>query len=101
MYETSVHLQPPPHREACLRHHDPKGVFRLRVELFVFARQQASSLSAKDILFSLVAKFALGRERKILGRIAYSKEVRIIVLADSCPVALVVFAGSPDGRKEL
>ena len=25
----------------------------------------------------------------------------IFVLADSCPVALVVFAGSPDGRKEL
>ena len=78
-----------------------KVFFGFSVELFVFARQQASSLSAKDILFSLVVKFALGRERKILGRIAYSKEVRIIVLADSCPVALVVFAGSPDGRKEL
>ena len=25
----------------------------------------------------------------------------IFVLADSCPVALVVFAGSPEGRKEL
>ena len=25
----------------------------------------------------------------------------IFVLVDSCPVALVVFAGSPEGRKEL
>ena len=45
-------------------------------------------------MFSLVAKFALGRERKILGRIACSQEVRIIILAGGRPVALVLLGDS-------
>ena len=76
----------------CLRHPDSKGVFRLRVELFVFARQQASSLSAKDILFSLVAGFC------VFARSDVAATGALVLLVDSQASANSLWQG---GRRRV